>query len=134
MRDDGPGQPPGDRTFYRIVKTDPATRADFLSLRALGRSASAGLTPRQLRQWEGISVFATREQALRQARRYPRLGRFIAEIRIAAGGPVRYERTNRDSPGHHTLWGTPHDLQQAVAIIVPIAIAMSEEENNGQVV
>jgi hypothetical protein len=43
-------------TFYRIVKTDPPTVADFLSYRAQGRRLIHD-TPELRRSWEGVSVY-----------------------------------------------------------------------------
>jgi hypothetical protein len=102
--------PGASRTFYRIVKTDPPTEDDFRSSAAKGRAIPAGLPPHWHGLWDGISVYATRPQAVRKARKSRMLGSFIAEIRIAEGDPIRIERTTSD-PGHHTLWG------QAAALI-----------------
>jgi hypothetical protein len=49
-------------TFYRIVKTDPPTEADFLSHRARGIPLQRD-TPELRRSWEGVSVYRTPEAA-----------------------------------------------------------------------
>jgi hypothetical protein len=108
------------RSLFRIVRTNPPTRDDFLSYRALGLRPPASLSVDQLRQWEGISVFATENQARRQARRYPHLGTSIAELVIVPNLGLEVRRTNPRSPGHHTLWGDPADIARAVARVVPV--------------
>lgn len=122
MHVNDPDRPSAFRTFYRIVKSGSPTRDDFLSLAAQGRVPSEDLTDDQRRQWEGISVFATRQQALQQADRFPRLGRFIVELHIGENGPIHFQRTNPSRPGHHTLWGPPEELLRSVAEVEQIPI------------
>jgi hypothetical protein len=107
-------------SLFRIVRTNPPTDEDFKSYIALGLRPPLSLSSEHLRQWEGISVFATESQARKQARRYPHLGRFIAECVIAVGADVEVRRTNPRSPGHHTAWAAPEALKSAVVRVVPI--------------
>ena len=68
------------------------------------------------RSWEGVSVTST-EAAIRDlARRLPQLGRFIAVLSIADGGPVRYEQSG-ESSAHYDLYGEPHDMLAAVVAV-----------------
>lgn len=87
------------RTFWRIVRTNPPTRNDFLSHAALGRRYA---DTARARQAEGISVFATLAQVRRQAKRYPMLGSWLAELGTDLNLLIRVERTERRS-GHHTM-------------------------------
>ncbi len=56
--------------FYRIVKTDPPTVADFLSQKALGHPLRRD-TPEHRRSWEWVSVYDTVEAAQQTAVRFP---------------------------------------------------------------
>ena len=105
-------------TFYRIVKTDPPTEADFLSYRALGIPLRRD-TPELRRSWEGVSVYDTMEAALAIVVQFPRIGRFIAELSLAENGPVRFEQTSVN-PRHYDLWGDASDMLVAVVRVVPV--------------
>ncbi len=94
-----------ERIFYRVVRTDPPTRNDFLSQRDLGVPLR---DPNDRELWEGVSVQATEQQARKRAR-LPGFGRFIAEIAVPDGGAIVWRRTGRQ-PGHHTLWANPDEL------------------------
>ncbi len=107
-----------ERTYWRIALTNPPTRRDFLSHAALGRRL-LDPDPQRVRHAEGTSVYATEAQARRQARRYPILGGWLAEVRLPAGGAVEVERT-LGRPGHHTIWGDPDVLLANVIQVVPV--------------
>lgn len=98
------------RTFWRIVQTNPPTRQDFLSHATLGRRFT---DPARAGQAEGISVFATEAQARRQARHYPMLGEWLAELRLGPELDAEIARTDR-RPGHHTIWADPDVLLNCV--------------------
>ncbi len=83
--------------FYRVVKTDPPTEADFLSLRALGRVLRSG-RPDLRRSWEGVSVSSTAAGARETATRHPRTGSFIATVDLGEGVTVPFEQTGLDHP------------------------------------
>jgi hypothetical protein len=105
------------RTFWRIVRTNPPSEADFLS------NEAKGLHPRDddaetLRLWSGIPAFATLTQARRMARRVPSLGDFVAELSIPDDPAVRIERTL--GRGHHTLWGDANRLLTSVVRVEPV--------------
>lgn len=104
-------------TCYRIVKADPPTIVDCTPQAQLGRRL-VDTAPEKVRLWSGLSVFATEAQAHRQARAYPMLGGFVAELVIPAGADLTYERTLR-TPGHHTLWAAPALLHGCVTRVVP---------------
>lgn len=91
-----------------------------MSYIALGLHPPPSLSPEHLRQWEGISVFATESQARRQARRFPQLGRYIVECVIAADEVMEVRRTDPRSPGHLTIWADPMAVLRTVVRVVPI--------------
>ncbi len=105
-------------TFYRVVKTDPPTEQDMLSLVAQGRRPRR-TDPKALRQAEGLSVYATPDGARATARRFwPRMGTLIAMLDVPEGGPIAYELTGDD--GHYTLWGEPAAILATVQQVIPV--------------
>ena len=97
-------QPEG--TFYRIVRSNPPTDDDFISVvrgnreRALGLVRKGNIT---LCEAMGLSVYGYREDILQHASQSPQLGMFISEIRL---GPAdgRILSTSRRGNSHHTWW------------------------------
>lgn len=103
------------RSFYRVVRSNPPTRQDFLSHEALG----IPLRNEQQRElWSGVSCQATEQQARRTAR-LPGFGSFIARVELAEGGSIKWQRTGPKA-GHHTLWGDPDELLANVVEVVPV--------------
>ena len=72
-----------------------------------------------LRLWDGISVYNSEERARRRAQTAPHQGTYIAVMRFATEGAVRFERTTA-SRGHFTLWGDPSTLLTTVISVVPV--------------
>ena len=107
---------PGGRAFYRVVVNNPPTEADFRSKAELGAPMPSAVSEGIRHLWDGISVFATRAQAARVARRFPLLGAFIARLSIDDQSGIRFERTTA-TPGHYTLWG---NAQQLVACVIDV--------------
>src|SRR5215212_10734621 len=80
-----------DRTFYRIVASNPPTTDDFTSNEARGRPLSnPSLERREL--WRGLSAYASPARACLTARKYPIHGRFIAKLVIGEDAPIRSRR------------------------------------------
>ena len=104
-------------TFWRIVRTSSPTIQDFLSNDALGRRPRDH-DPETLRLWSGISVYVTERYARRTAATFPRIGRYLAELRIDDTDPIRAEKTL--GPGHYTLWGSAEVLLGRVVRVIPI--------------
>ena len=105
------------QVLYRIVQTDPPTFTDFLS------NAAQGLEPRgaALRQpelWSGLSMFGSVELAYARARRFPRLGQYVATVRILDEESVVSRQTLGE--GHYTVWGEPKALLGAVIKVEPV--------------
>ena len=103
----------GVRVVYRVVRSNPPTRRDFFSPAALGRRFQDA---KQRALAEGVSVFATEEQARRLARRF-HLGSYIAEVNLPE--ECRILRTQR-TPGHHTVWAAADLLLEAVVRVVSV--------------
>ena len=106
------------RTFYRIVKSDPPTLADFVSAQARGRAVPTRLPEELRRLWDGLSVYATLAQAQRKARQSPMIGAYVAELRLPDDVTIRVERTTREA-GHHTVWGPAERILACVVEVVP---------------
>jgi hypothetical protein len=68
--------------------------------------------------WDGISVQNTLAQARRKVRVSPRLGSYVAILRVSTDGPVRFRRSL--GPGHFTLWGEPEVLLALVVDFVAL--------------
>jgi hypothetical protein len=105
-------------TFYRIVKTDPPTEADFRSMAAVGRRLRVD-TPENRRLFAGVSVYNSLEAATRTANEYPKIGRFVAVLAIPEEGEIHWEQTTAE-PSHYTLWGDPASLLAAVISVVAL--------------
>ena len=106
------------RRFYRLVRSSPPTLDDFTSQKAKG-IPMARPDPEVALLWDGISVYATEAQARSQARSKPWLGAYIAELTISEDDPITFRRSGT-SRGHHTLWGTPAELQARVTRLVRV--------------
>ena len=106
------------RLLYRVVKTNPPTVEDFESHVALGK-APMSADPVKRRMAEGVSVYATLNQARRNARSFPGHGRYIAELIIPDGAALTIARTGRQ-PGHHTIWGDAAEILRYAASAVPV--------------
>jgi hypothetical protein len=116
---DGPSDPQ-ERSFFRIVRRgNPMGRRDFTSNAARGRQPQ-NPTPEVLRRWDGLSAFTTFEAALANARIFPRLGDFIAELRITEGGPITWEPHPGPDQEHVTLWGPVESFLDRVVGVVRI--------------
>lgn len=104
------------RSAFRVVQSDPPTAWDLTSSASRGRRIrQPGSRAEDLSR--GISVFATEEQAVEQARRYPHLGRYVAEIRVVPD--ARLERTG-SRIGHYTLWTEPEILLGSVVRVIRV--------------
>ena len=125
------GEPgPRTRRFFRIVLTDPPTGWDFMSNEARGfRPPSRD--PETVRLWAGISVYDQRRYARKVAQRAPRLGAFLAELRIPETGAIDFERTTK-SHGHYTLWGDPARMLTCVVDVKPVSASPDDSESGDE--
>jgi hypothetical protein len=106
---------------YRIVRAgvadDPVMLDSFRSHFALGAE------PRRVERRSavlhmGISVYTDVQVARGTAKRFPRLGNFIAHVDLDASMGSDYAHTGH--PLHLTLWADPIKLRAAVIDIEPV--------------
>jgi hypothetical protein len=90
-------------------------RLDFVSHMERGIAPPVGV-PDAERLMSGLSVFYRLDLARAQARRFRRLGRFVATLDIPDDGIIPIERTGT-SDGHHTIWGDPDQLLARVVSV-----------------
>jgi hypothetical protein len=127
---------------FRLVgvsdPADPRLIESFRSNAELGR-VPKGRAVRHPEIHRGVSVFKAREQAIERRRRivdrllregggsHPRIGDFIAELRLA-GPSVRFE-DRRLADGHMTIWADASSLIQMVVEITPATFPSSAGTN-----
>ncbi len=106
---------------YRIVKDahrgDPSLLETFRSnyeRDAMPRGIEVEMAVIHL----GLSMHLRRKMAVATARRWPRLGRHLAEVELGPGNGFCWAHTVR--PGHITVWGRPEQLFACVVDILPI--------------
>lgn len=73
----------------------------FRSYAEQGKMPPKNFPPEKLEQWDGVSVLESREQAVAYQRLFPRLGSFIAELRIPEDATI--QRGPADENGHFNL-------------------------------
>ena len=71
----------------------------------------------------GLSMYAQLERAAHVARRYPRLGAFVAEVSIPDSDTEIAIRRSGDDPtdSHYTIWGDPVVCLRYVTSIVSVS-------------
>jgi hypothetical protein len=109
--------PPSGLRVYRIVTT--ADRESGGWLRSFESSYERGVAPRPASPEEafraiymGISVFERCGQAMAVARRFPRIGSYVAQLDLSADEGFSFARWG--PKGHLTVWGAPAKLASAV--------------------
>ena len=102
-----------DRIFYRIVRDDPPTDADFKSHQAMGRPLRDPSLRRE--RAEGISVYDSLPCALHRIRATrAKIGRFVVPLAVPDGTSIDVRRTGND-PRHFTLYGSAPVLMALIA-------------------
>ena len=114
---------PNTRRLWRIVKTNPPTRDDFVSPAERGEPPPDDSELARLKR--GLSMYATEAQARRNARHYRNLGPFLAAVDVPLDGRCEIERT-LNAPGHYTVWGEAALLHDAVALLRPVTANSTE--------
>jgi hypothetical protein len=64
----------------------------------------------------GLSMWDSPEPLLGLAERWPKLGRFVANVELVGERGVWFAETGPE--GHCTVWGRPADLQRCVSLPV----------------
>jgi hypothetical protein len=67
----------------------------------------------------GISAYLNESVAHGTAQRWPKLGDFIAEMRLRPGQGFNFAHTGH--PTHLTMWGDPVKLLEGVVDIQPVS-------------
>jgi hypothetical protein len=106
---------------YRIVKD--VHRGDSAMLDSLRSNYERGARPRGIEAklaliHFGLSMYLAREMAAATARRWPRLGRHLAEVELVPSNGSCWAHTGQ--PGHITVWGRPLQLLACVADILAV--------------
>lgn len=116
--------------LFRILKSNVATRRDFMSNQEKRGHPRPELPPHLRPLWSGISVHQTEAQSRRQAVELPRLGKYLAELHLPEDETqsFRWERTIPHNDGHVTLWGDADSLLACVVRIVAIEEIGHEDE------
>jgi hypothetical protein len=104
---------PETRQLFRVVKSDPPTLRDFLPQMETqpNRLPPSGATKREMRLYRAVSHRTTLKGARALARRYPRMGGFVAELAVHSDLPIEIEV---ESTGHVNVWGAPEGLLESV--------------------
>jgi hypothetical protein len=102
------------RTLYRLVASAVTTEDDWRSHYELHEPPRKVGIQSALRHM-GLSMW-DRVEPLEQLskRRWPRLGRFIAEVRLV--GELGIWFADVEPEGHFAVWGRPPDLQRCVGL------------------
>ena len=108
---------PVPRAFVRAIRGQHPSWADFLSNQVRDQPPRGPEVDDPL-EWAGISVFDDLAVARQRAREVPVLGRYIAELRIAANAPVLIRPST--GPRHWTLIGGAGVLFRSVVRVVPV--------------
>jgi hypothetical protein len=106
---------------FRIVKG--VNRGDPATLDSLRSNYELGARPRGLEIESalihlGLSMYLTLKMATATARRWPRIGRRVAEIHLQPENGFCYADTAQ--PGHITVWGRPLQLLSCVVDILTV--------------
>ena len=108
-------------TAFRIVRSDLVDDPVFLN--SLRSHYELGEEPRRVERSStvihmGISAYLDEATAHGTAERFPKLGDFVAEIRLRPTNGFNFAHTGH--PRHLTVWGDPVKLQEAVVDTVPV--------------
>lgn len=106
---------------FRIVRHDDPGRSEYPD--SFKSHLELGLPPRGTELanpqiYEGISVYERLESAIETARRWPKIGTFVARMELVGGSGVRLLRWGPE--GHLTVWGDALMLSGMTAEIVAV--------------
>jgi hypothetical protein len=106
---------------YRIVKDVDLGHPDMLD--SFRSNYELGAPPRGLECEStlihlGLSMYREVEMAIATALRWPRIGRYVAEVHLNPNNGFCYVATAQH--GHLTVWGRPPQLVACVGDILPV--------------
>ena len=104
--------------LYRILANNPPAVWDFASVKERGGSLRRN-TRKATRLFDGLSVYRNEDQTRQLATASPRLGNFIAELRIPADADITLQ-FDSGRHGHCTVWGDSTQLLGFVHDVIPI--------------
>jgi hypothetical protein len=108
--------------WYRIARHNPAIREDFLSHEALGKRRPTRVSEKD---WAGVSMLDSMDNAIRLATRRRDLGSYIAVLDLP--GSIARERSG-PIPGHHNVWASPDELFARVVETIPVESLQASEQ------
>jgi hypothetical protein len=117
-----PVVPGAELEVFRIVRSDYPEDSMFLD--SLRSHYEMTKEPRRVeRFWAvihmGISVYVELEQALETARRFSKLGGYVAHLQLQPDRGFNYAYTGHN--GHLTLWAEPVKLRDVTTDITPVS-------------
>jgi hypothetical protein len=106
---------------YRIVRSDLLD--DPVLENSLKSNYELSEPPRKVERLStavhmGISSYLSPRDAIDTARKFDKLGDYVAQVRLRPGRGFNYARTGH--PGHLTVWGDPVKLLESVVDITPV--------------
>ncbi|MGI8558861.1 MAG: hypothetical protein ACR2ND_11240 [Solirubrobacteraceae bacterium] len=101
--------------LYRVVRGDRAQAVEFLD--SFRSHYELGAPPRRHERRStiihmGLSTYRSAPQAVGTARRFPRIGSHVAQLRLVPDEGFNFADTGH--PGHVTVWGDPFSLARSV--------------------
>jgi hypothetical protein len=117
---------PAIKSFYRVAKTNLPTDDDYMTPLECFGPPPDDLDPEQKKSWDAYSAFDTPEGAIKTARRFRRLGKYIFRYDIPEGAGLTSEQSIE--PGHYDLRGDKEILKQClVACVATLEAPVSRE-------
>jgi hypothetical protein len=112
------------RVFYRIIEGSEHTLRDFLPPKEVGKPLT---DEAWRREWESaVSVFDDFNYIVKQLKRFPRLGAYIATVLVLEDGSVEFARTGGR---HHYSIFAPEEV--VLNLVTGRAIPVSTEKHHG---
>lgn len=109
-----------ETVLFRIVQGESPQHPVVLD--GLRSNCDRGIAPRGAEVSSalihmGLSTYRVRDKARSIARRWPRIGGYIAELRLSPDRGIWFAATG--VPGHVTVWGRQRQLLACIANILP---------------
>lgn len=101
--------------FYRVAKTDPPTRDDFLTWVEKGNRMPDRATEKERLSRTSVSVYLTAEAAEAQRAIFPKLGDYVVPLDVPEGGKISWVQTGPNK-AHYDLHGGSANELLALAI------------------